>query len=169
MAAPGLGVVFVKKASIPAFKSVHRPRGYYLDVIAECERQASRSPAAVRPAGRAPRGAHAACEHLRTVGIAAHMARIQRQMATLIDHLAKLDIHPLLDEAYRSNIAVNFRLPVGLPYSTFSKQMEARGYFVLYGIPGDQSHFQLSTIGNLSDDHIMGAMAALSDVLRRAA
>jgi len=169
MAAPGLGVVFVKKASIPTFKAVARPRGYYLDVIAECERQAAdlqprfAQPVALHAA------LHAACVHLREVGIANHMARIQRQMATLIDHLAKLDIHPLLNEAFRSNIAVNFRLPVGLPYSTFSKQMESRGYFVLYGIPGDQSHFQLSTIGNLTDEDIRGATAALSDLLRRAA
>lgn len=169
MAAPGLGIVFVKKASIPTFKAAGRPRGYYLDVIAECERQAAdlqprfAQPVALHAA------LHAACAHLREVGIANHMSRIQRQMAMLIDHLAKLDIHPLLDEAFRSNIAVNFRLPVGLPYNTFSKQMESRGYFVLYGIPGDQSHFQLSTIGNLTDDDIRGATAALSDLLRRAA
>lgn len=169
MAAPGLGIVFVKKASIPTFKSVARPRGYYLDVIAECERQAADH----QPRFAQPVALHAAlsaaCEHIKTVGMQEHMARIQRQMATLIDHLAKLDIQPILDAAYRSNIAVNFRLPVGLPYSTFSKQMESRGYFVLYGIPGDQSHFQLSTIGNLTDEDIKGVMTAMSDILRRAA
>ena len=79
------------------------------------------------------------------MGIASHYERIQRQMATLIQHLAALGIRPLLDDAFRSNIAVNFRLPVGMPYTQFSKQMEELGFFCLYGIPGDQSHFQLST------------------------
>jgi aspartate aminotransferase-like enzyme len=76
-----------------------------------------------------------------------------------------MGIKPMLQEA-RSNIAVNFRLPPSLTYSDFAKLMEQRGFFCLYGIPGDQSHFQLSTIGDLTDDHVKGVMNALSDVLR---
>ena len=60
---------------------------------------------------------------------------------------------------------MNFRLPKHLAYRDFAKQMEAQGYYCLYGIPGDQSHFQLSTIGDLTDDHVIGAKAALSQVL----
>jgi hypothetical protein len=45
--------------------------------------------------------------------------------------------------------------------------MEELGYFCLYGIPGDQSHFQLSTIGDLTDAHIDGMKSALSEVLKR--
>ena len=93
------------------------------------------------------------------------MARIQRQMQMLIDHLAGLGVHPLLDAKFRSNVAVNFRLPVGLPYSSFATRMEERGFYALYGIPGDQSHFQLSTIGDLSDDQIRACMAALTQIL----
>jgi aspartate aminotransferase-like enzyme len=88
-------------------------------------------------------------------------------MQALIDHLAPIGVHPLLDAKFRSNIAVNFRLPQGMPYSDFSRRMEEQGYFCLYGIPGDQSHFQLSTIGDLSDDHIRGVSAALSRVFGR--
>jgi aspartate aminotransferase-like enzyme len=95
------------------------------------------------------------------------MARIQRQMKQLIDHCATLGVQPILDARYRSNIAVNFRLPVGMSYSAFSKRMEEQGYFCLYGIPGDPTHFQLSTIGHLDDDHIRGAQAALSRVFER--
>jgi aspartate aminotransferase-like enzyme len=92
------------------------------------------------------------------------MARIQRQMKTLIDHLGGMGVRPLMDERYRSNIAVNFSLPAGLTYGQFAKRMEEQGYFCLYGIPGDQSHFQLSTIGDLTDDHIAGVSAALTRV-----
>ena len=167
MAAPGLGIVFTRKASVPALQAVHKPRGYYLDVVAEYAKQAAElqtrfaQPVALHAALRA------ACIHMdRVGGIEAHMARIQRQMKTLIDHLATIGVQPLLPDAYRSNIAVNFRLPQGLGYSAFSRRMEEQGYFCLYGIPGDQTHFQLSTIGDLSDEHIAGIQGALTRVLK---
>ena len=52
------------------------------------------------------------------------MARIQRQMQMLIDHLATIGVEPLLDAKFRSNIAVNFRLPAGMPYSSSPPRME---------------------------------------------
>ena len=165
MAAPGIGIVFTQKASVPALAKAARPRGYYLDVVAEYKKQS----AELQPRFAQPVVLHAAlraaCLHLERVTIAGHMQRIQRQMKTLADHLGAIGVAPLLDAAYRSNIAVNFRLPDGLTYAEFSKRMEEEGYFCLYGIPGDQSHFQLSTIGDLTDDHIQGAMGALNRVL----
>ncbi len=172
MAAPGLGIVFTKKASVAAIQaagSIKSPaRSYYLDVLAEYKKQATE----LQPRFAQPVALHAAlraaCMHIvQAGGIGAHMARIQRQMQALIDHLAGLGVHPLLDARFRSNIAVNFRLPVGMPYSDFSRRMEEQGYFCLYGIPGDQSHFQLSTIGDLDDSHIAGVKAALSRVFER--
>ncbi|MBA3503871.1 MAG: aminotransferase class V-fold PLP-dependent enzyme [Myxococcota bacterium] len=165
-AAPGLGIVFTKKASVAALSA--KPRSYYLDVIAEYKKQS----AELQPRFAQPVALHAAlraaCMHLeKSGGIDAHFTRIQRQMQALIDHLAPIGVHPLLDETYRSNIAVNFRLPVGMPYSDFSRRMEEQGYFCLYGIPGDQSHFQLSTIGDLDDSHIAGVKQALSRVFGR--
>jgi 2-aminoethylphosphonate-pyruvate transaminase len=164
MAAPGIGIVFVKKSSMAALKATAAPRGYYLDVIAETERQmAEQQPRFAQPVVLHA-ALRAACIHMNQIGIDNHMARIQRQMADLISHLASMSIHPILDAAYRSNIAVNFRLPAGFTYKRFSKQMEEHGFFCLYGIPGDETHFQLSTIGDLSDAHIDGAKAALSQV-----
>lgn len=167
MAAPGLGIVFTKKASIPALAGAGAPRGYYLDVVAEYKKQSAEAQTRFAQPVALHAALHAACAHLAEVGIARHYQRIQAQMATVIEHLAALGIRPLLDGAYRSNIAVNFRLPVGTTYSQFSKRMEELGYFCLYGIPGDQSHFQLSTIGDLSDAHIEGLKSALSEVLKR--
>ena len=167
MAAPGIGIVFVKKASIAALRGAGKPRGYYLDVVAEAERQAAES----QPRFAQPVVLHAAlraaCIHMKEVGIANHMARIQRQMAELTAHLGAMGVHPILDAAYRSNIAVNYRLPAGHTYKTFAKAMESRGYFCLYGIPGDQTHFQLSTIGDIRDEHIAGVKRALTEVLAR--
>lgn len=165
MAAPGLAAVFTKKASVAAIKAGGRPRGYYLDVINEYEKQVKEA----QPRFAQPVALHAAlnaaCHVLLEQGIETHYARIQRQMKVFIDHLHGMGIEPLLDGKYRSNIAVNFKLPAGQAYSDFAKRMQAEGYFALYGIPGDQTHFQLSTIGDLTDAHIDGARRALSRVL----
>jgi aspartate aminotransferase-like enzyme len=167
MAAPGIGIVLAREEAIPALAGAGRPRGYYLDVVAEYRKQrAEQQPRFAQPVALHA-ALRAACLTLAERGIEAHMARIQRQMQALIDHLAGLDIHPLLDARHRSNVAVNFRLPAGMTYSEFSRRMEQQGFFCLYGIPGDQSHFQLSTIGDLSDDHVRGAQAALSGVFER--
>jgi 2-aminoethylphosphonate-pyruvate transaminase len=168
MAAPGLGIVFTRKASIPALEAAGPRRGYYFDVIAEYKKQSSEK----QPRFAQPVALHAAlraaCTYLGWQGIEAHMERIQRQMRMLTDHLRTLDIHPMLESGFRSNIAVNFRLPVGMPYKAFSARMEELGYFCLYGVPGDSTHFQLSTIGYLSDEDIKGVQTALSAVLKDA-
>jgi len=165
MAAPGLGIIYTRKASVPALDRAARPRAYYLDVVAEYHKQvAELQPRFAQPVALHA-GLRAACIHLGQVGIEAHMARIQRQMKQFTDHLAELGVEPLLDARYRSNIAVNFGLPPRLTYRELSHRLEEQGYFCLYGIPGDQSHFQLSTIGDLSDEHIAGASRALSQVL----
>jgi len=167
MAAPGLGIIFTRKAAVPTLAKTGKPRGYYLDVVAEYGKQVSEAQTRFAQPVALHAALHAACTHLVDVGIERHYKRIQDQMHALIEHLAKLGSEPLLADGFRSNIAVNFRLPVGTPYTRFSKQMEELGYFCLYGIPGDQSHFQLSTIGDLSDAHIEGVKAALSEVLKR--
>jgi 2-aminoethylphosphonate-pyruvate transaminase len=170
MAAPGLGVIFTRKAVVPVLEAAAsnaRPRGYYLDVVAEYHKQVKEAQTRFAQPVALHAALHAACTHLAEIGIERHYKRVQDQMSALIEHLAKLGSEPLLDSAFRSNIAVNFRLPVGTPYTRFSKQMEELGFFCLYGIPGDPSHFQLSTIGDLTDAHIDGVKAALSEVLKR--
>ncbi len=165
MAAPGLGIVFTKKASVPALQAAGKPRGYYLDVVAEYEKQSKDNQTRFAQPVALHAALSAACHHLRETGIENHHARIQRQMKVLIDHLHGMGIEPMLDARYRSNIAVNFKLPAGQTYSDFARRMQTEGYFCLYGIPGDQSHFQLSTIGDLTDAHVDGAKRALSNVL----
>lgn len=167
MAAPGLAVTFVRKASIAHIKSKGSPRGYYADIIAETERQMKDQQTRFAQPVVLHAALRAACTHMLEVGIANHMARIQRQMQMLVDALGAMELHPLLDAKLRSNIAVNFRLPVGLPYSDFATRMEQLGYYALYGIPGDQTHFQLSTIGHLSDDDVRGCLKALGQVFGR--
>jgi 2-aminoethylphosphonate-pyruvate transaminase len=166
MAAPGLGIIFTRRGAIPALAKAGQPRGYYLDVVAEYQKQAAEAQTRFAQPVALHAALHAACVHLAEVGIDRHFKRVQDQMQVLIDHLGKLGIRPLLDDAFRSNIAVNFRLPPHITYAQFSKRMEELGFFCLYGIPGDQTHFQLSTIGDLTEGHIDGMKAALTDVLK---
>ena len=165
MAVPGLGIVFVKRAALPRLERAARPRGYYLDVLAEGRRQqAEREPRFAQPVALHA-ALHAACRHLAAIGVDQHFARIQRQMDTVAAHLARLGLRPLLDRAHLSWIAVNFELPAGLRYPDFAARMQAEGYFVLYGVPGDDRHFQVSTIGHLTDDDVAGLGRALDRVL----
>ncbi|MEZ4361766.1 MAG: aminotransferase class V-fold PLP-dependent enzyme [Kofleriaceae bacterium] len=165
MAAPGLGVVMVRRAAAPTLKAARGRSSYYLDVIAEYERQASdHQPRFAQPVALFA-ALHAACAHLREIGIDTHMARIQRQMDRVAAHLANLGLHPLLPRERLSWIAVNFALPAGMVYSDFARKMQDEGYFLLYGVPGDQSHFQVSTIGDLSDEDVAGLCRAFDRVL----
>ena len=164
LAAAGLGIVFTRKVAAATLKPLPT-RGYYLDVIAEYEKQREE----MQPRFAQPVPLHAAlraaCIHLKKVGIANHMARIQSQMDELATDLAERGCPMMLEAEYRSGVAVNFRLPEGMPYHDFALRMQAEGYYLLYGIPGDDSHFQLSTIGDLSQHHIDGLKAAFGRVL----
>ncbi len=163
---PGLGIVFVKLACLPLL-AAHKRSNYYFDLVAETEKQRKEmqtrfaQPVALHAALRA------ACDHLKHVGIANHFARIRRQMMDIHDHLAGLGIAAQLDPEHRSWIAVNFKLPAGLEYPEFARRMEAEGFYLLYGIPGDLGHFQISTIGDLSDEHVAGILNAFDKVLGR--
>jgi 2-aminoethylphosphonate-pyruvate transaminase len=168
MGAPGLGIVIARRAALPVLKAVRGKGGhssYYLDIVAECERQDVDNQTRFAQPVALFAALHAACAHLREIGIDAHMARIQRQMDQVANHLAKMGLHPLLPRERLSWIAVNFGLPAGITYSELTAKLQAEGYFVLYGVPGDQSHFQVSTIGDLTDEDVAGLCRALDKVL----
>lgn len=171
MAAPGLGIVIARRdalAKLKAAKATGAANGhssYYLDIIAECERQGVDNQTRFAQPVALFAALHAACTLLRKIGIDAHMARIQRQMDRIADHLAQMGLRPLLPRERLSWIAVNFGLPAGITYSELTAKLQAEGYFVLYGVPGDQSHFQVSTIGDLSDEDVEGLCRALDKVL----
>jgi len=163
MAAPGLGIVFARSAALPRLRGA--ARSYYLDLVAELDFQRQQQ----QPRFAQPVALHAAlyaaCKHLHSVGIDTHMGRIRSQMDDLVQHLAGLGIPAQLDPAHRSWVALNFRLPASLPYPRFAQHLEAEGYYVLYGVPGDPGHFQLSTLGDLEPRHVAGLKTALGRVL----
>src|SRR4029078_10590341 len=131
-AVPGLGIVLVRAGFLETLRAA-RGAGYYLDLVAECDRQHQDS----QPRFAQPVALYAAlaagCAHLRTIGIDAHMTRIQRQMRKIVVHLEAIGVKPSLPAPYRSGVAVNFRLPPWLRYPEFARRMQAEGYYLLYG------------------------------------
>lgn len=166
MAAPGIGVILARREALETLRDA-RPASYYLDLVAEYDKQRdSAQPRFAQPVALHA-SVHAACDHLTAIGIDAHMERIQRQLRTVGDHLAGLGVEPLMDPAITSGVVANFQLPPAVRYPEFTSAMLERGYYLLYGIPGDDSHFQVSTIGDLTDDHVAGLCDALTEVLGR--
>ena len=85
--------------------------------------------------------------------IEAHMARMQRQMRAHRRAPGRARrSRRRCPRRIRSGVAVNFRLPAGLRYPEFARRMQQEGYYLLYGPPGDDGQFQVSTIGDLDDD-----------------
>ena len=163
-AVPGLGIVLVRAAFLERLRASRRT-GYYLDLVAECDKQRHESqPRFAQPVALYAALA-AACGHLRAIGVDAHMTRMQRQMGAIVAHLDALGVPASLPAAYRSGVAVNFRLPASLRYPEFARRMQDEGYYLLYGPPGDDGQFQVSTIGDLDDSHVAGLMGALRRVL----
>jgi 2-aminoethylphosphonate-pyruvate transaminase len=160
----GVGIVFVRLAILDRLAAQPR-QGYYLDLVAETKKQrAGHETRFAQPVAQYAALA-AACQHLAQMGIERHFARIRRQMQTLHDHLTGLGLVAQLEPAHRSWIAMNFKLPPGLEYPELARRLEAEGYYLLYGIPGDLTHFQVSTIGDLTDAHVTGIMKAFDKVL----
>lgn len=166
MAAPGIGIVFVRRSAADQLRGASS-RGYYLDLIAEYDKQRTD----LQPRFAQPVALHAAvnaaCAHLKRVGIGAHMSRIESQLEAVRLHLESLDVPPLAEHANRSGVVTNFRLPHGIRYPDLARRVIERGYYVLYGVPGDDSHFQVSTMGDLRDEHVEGLNSVLSDILGR--
>jgi HAD superfamily hydrolase (TIGR01509 family) len=163
-AVPGLGIVLARAAFVERLRAA-RGAGYYLDLVAEHDRQRRESqPRFAQPVALYAALA-AACAHLRAVGVEAHMARMQRQMNAVVAYLETLGIAPTLPAPYRSGVAVNFRLPARLPYPEFAARMLREGYYLLYGPPGDDTQFQISTMGDLDNSHVAGLQDALRRVL----
>jgi len=163
-AVPGLGIVLVRAAFLERLRA-SRGAGYYLDLVAECDKQRRESqPRFAQPVALYAALA-AACAHLRAIGVDAHMARMQRQMRVIVAHLDALGVQATLPAASRSNVAVNFRLPADRRYPEFAQRMQQEGYYLLYGPPGDDGQFQVSTMGDLDDDHVAGLLGALRRVL----
>ncbi|MBI5502727.1 MAG: alanine--glyoxylate aminotransferase family protein [Deltaproteobacteria bacterium] len=162
MAHPGLGMVFTRVAAVERLRVAGTPRGSSLDLVAEFDKQSKlREPRFGQPVALHA-ALRAACMHLKTIGIDAHHRRIRRQMQDLAAHLGDLGAPARVDPRYRSWVVCNFDLPPGFTCAEISKYMEGQGLFILYGIGGDKNHFQIATMGDLSDENLSALKRAFT-------
>ena len=110
-AVPGLGIVLVRAAFLERLRAA-RGAGYYLDLVAECDKQRRESqPRFAQPVALYAALA-AACAHLRAVGDGgAHGAHAAPDAARSSRTWKRWASPATLPAAYRSGVAVNFRLP----------------------------------------------------------
>ena len=166
MAVPGLGLVLCRHTLMTALKAAGKADAYYLDLVAEYDKQKKeRAPRFGQPV-ELHAALRAACVHLLGVGIENHHKRIRSQMVDLVVHLEALGVTALLEPTYRSNVVVNFLLPIGLEYPEFQALMAREGFYILYGLIEDPSMFQLCTMGDLTDLDIAGLKNAFNKILR---
>jgi aspartate aminotransferase-like enzyme len=162
MAHPGLGMVFTRISAVAQLRAAGPARGSSLDLVAEYDKQSkTREPRFGQPVVLHA-ALRAACLHMKEIGIDSHHKRIRRQMQDLAAHLADLGAPARVDPRYRSWVVCNFDLPPGFTCAEISKYMEGRGLFLLYGIGGDKDHFQIATMGNLSDDNMSSLKRAFT-------
>jgi aspartate aminotransferase-like enzyme len=175
-AVPGLGIVVVRRAWAERQARVRAepgPRGavWYLDVIEEYASQYEmRRPrfAQSLPLYAALDGACAqwwgtgdgVAEGAVPAPMLAHQARIQRQLTRIVAAVEEL-YPPILPQMWGAGVVRNLRLPTGRRYEEFAQAMRRRGYFLLCGVPDDDSHVQASTMGSVTDDEVAGLIAAL--------
>jgi aspartate aminotransferase-like enzyme len=163
MAVPGLGLVLCRHSTMA---TLGKSEAYYLDLAGEYAKQKrERAPRFGQPV-ELHAALRAACLHLTAVGIENHHRRIRAQMTDLVGHLEGLGVTALLEPKYRSNVVVNFLLPLGLEYPEFQALMAREGFYILYGIIEDPSMFQLCTMGDLTDLDIAALKSAFNKVLR---
>ncbi len=168
MAVPGLGLIVSKLEALDQLAVAQersKSSSHYLDLVGEFRKQRKDLAPRFGQPVQLHAALRAACSHLRSIGIENHMRRIHAQLEELTAHLLTLGVEPQVDPAYRSKVAVNFRLPRGRLYPEFSAAMADEGYYILYGDIDDPTVFQLCTMGDLKEENIAGLKSALTRVL----
>lgn len=159
----GLGIVFGDISLLDAWSGMDRVGQEYLDLVGEYYQQQYEHRPLYAQSIPLHSALHGACHFLTTIGMSAHFARIQRQMQMVIAGLGEHNL--VLPPQYSGNVAVNFKLPVNRRYTEFARAMEERGFFLLCGIPGDETHYQVSTLGSVSDDEVAALIRAIHEEL----
>lgn len=155
---PGLGIVMTRpERMVPEVRDT-----LYLDLGEEYRQQAGQHRPQFAQSVPLWSALHGALEYLTMYGIPAHYDRITRQMDKVIEGLG---LPLVLDPTFSAKTVVNFRLPPGRFYTEFAKAMFERGFYLLCGIPGDETHFQVSTMGALVEHEVEALVHAVREEL----
>jgi len=165
MACPGLALVFASRSFLEV-SGQFRSASYYLDLWDEVNAQDKNGMCRFAQPVALYSALEAACTYLNSTGIVFHQQRIPRQLADIQTFLRiRAGILPQLDPKFGAGVVQNFILPEKLSYSEFRQRMIHHGYYVTYGMPGDERAFQVCTIGAITDEEVEGFNRAIHSVL----
>lgn len=94
--------------------------------------------------------------------------RYAENCKVLIDGMRELGFQPLLPEKLQAPIIVTFHMPKNpkFVFQKFYDALKERGYVIYPGKLTVADSFRIGCIGRLNADHMLGALAAIADVLR---
>jgi 2-aminoethylphosphonate-pyruvate transaminase len=154
---PGVSFVYVKKALADAMESYPR-RSYYLHLPMY---RPSKPP--LTPPVPVLRSFGAALEEFRERGgVRARNEAYGQRAEVLRDGLEDRGYKIVVPKEESSVTLLTARLPDGTRYEDFFQHSYRNGY-VIYGAKGElsESHFQVSTMGEQTEDHVRGWLGQL--------
>jgi 2-aminoethylphosphonate-pyruvate transaminase len=100
-------------------------------------------------------------------GVAGRGGRYAENCKILIDGMRALGFEPLLPNNLQAPIIVTFRMPSdkNFVFQTFYDRLKERGYVIYPGKLTVADSFRIGCIGRLYPDHMLGALAAIRDIL----
>ncbi|MGE0005568.1 MAG: 2-aminoethylphosphonate--pyruvate transaminase [Parvibaculaceae bacterium] len=107
-------------------------------------------------------------EYAREGGLAARNARYKRNAEVLVKGMREMGIEALLREDQAGPIIQTFLTPrdPNFRFETFYELLRQRGYAIYPGKLTKRPSFRIGTIGQIDETVILGALAAIRDVLK---
>lgn len=106
-------------------------------------------------------------EHQAEGGVKGRGGRYAVNCKLLIEGMAALGFKPLLPPALQAPIIVTFHMPThpAFKFQSFYDGLKDRGYVIYPGKLTVADSFRIGCIGRIGPEHMMGALAAVTDVL----
>ena len=106
-------------------------------------------------------------EHQAEGGVKGRGGRYAVNCKLLIEGMAELGFKPLLAPALQAPIIVTFHMPThpAFKFQAFYDGLKDRGYVIYPGKLTVADSFRIGCIGRIGPEHMMGALAAVTDVL----
>ncbi|MFP6742286.1 MAG: 2-aminoethylphosphonate--pyruvate transaminase [Alphaproteobacteria bacterium] len=109
----------------------------------------------------------AIAEHAAEGGVAGRGARYERNCRLLVNGMLELGFETLLPPELQAPIIITFHSPAdaNFDFAVFYNHLRQRGYAIYPGKLTVAESFRIGCIGQLGDDEMLGALAAIQETL----